>query len=60
MSDAVEHICILVEHQFVTFVENRQEPPPCFQRSSDPEPLKQNAFSSVGVPTLGLVRAGLL
>lgn len=58
MSDAVEQVCVLVEHQFVTLVEDRQEPPACPRRPSGPAPLKRNAFSPVGVPTLG--RAGLL
>lgn len=60
MSDAVQQVCVLVEHEFVTLVENRQEPPACFRRPSGPAPLERNAFSPVGAPTLGLVTAGLL
>lgn len=60
MSDAVEQVCVLVEHQLVTRVENGQEPPARFGRPSGPAPLKRDAFSPVGEPTLGLVRAGLL
>lgn len=60
MGDAVEHICILVEHQLVAFVENGQEPPARLQPSPGPAPIKLNAFGSVGMPTPGPVRAGLL
>lgn len=58
ISDAVQQICILVKHQLVTLVQNRQEPPPCFQPVPDVEPLEQNPLGFVSPATLE--RAGAL
>lgn len=60
ISDAVQEICILVKHQLVTFVQDRQEPPPRFQRVPDVASLKQNPFCLIRPATLGPARALLL
>lgn len=52
ISDAVQQICILVKHQLVTIIQNRQEPPPCPPRPLDAASFKQNPFGFVSPATL--------
>lgn len=53
VSDAVQQIGVLVEHELVTVTQNRQKPPPGFPPSLDVASLKQNPFSFVRPPALG-------
>lgn len=57
VSDAVEQVCVLVEHQPVARVENGQQPPARPPGRAHAAPLKPNASGSVSPPTLaGLLR----
>lgn len=56
----MQEICILVKHQLVTLVQNRQEPPPCFQPVPDVESLEQNPFGFISPATLERAGAFLL
>lgn len=57
VSDAVEQVCVLVEHQPVAAVEDGQQPPAGPPRPAQAAPLELEAFGSVSPPTLaGLLR----